>query len=122
LNTCATNLTEYMAQRYLDMNPDIQHSIGRGGKGAQTLARDHYKDIGFAEKRSIAVPRWDKMFDCGDTDEENVKESCKCQGTLHMGYSKAPDSGNDLDTFEKMREWRTHDKKTDARMFSTCER
>jgi hypothetical protein len=30
IGTCGTNLTEIMSQRYLDLNPDLQHSLGRG--------------------------------------------------------------------------------------------
>lgn len=65
LSTCATNLTTYQTQRYLDEYPDLQHALGRHGRGANALARDHWLDNGFNEKRSDSIPDWDSLFSCG---------------------------------------------------------
>lgn len=35
LRWCATNLTDYQTQRYIDGNPDLQHAFGRKGKGSR---------------------------------------------------------------------------------------
>jgi len=35
LRWCAQNLTEYQTQRYIDMNPDLQHEFGRKGRGSR---------------------------------------------------------------------------------------
>lgn len=37
-----------------------------------------------------------------------------------MGYLNAPDSGNKLDTLEKMREWKTFEKRSDGKSFLPC--
>lgn len=83
LPTCATSLTRTQAQRYLNTNPDLQHSIGRGGSTFQALARAEYTDTGYKNKdRSIDVPSWDSVWLCGDNDGA----SCKCKGTVHYGF------------------------------------
>ena len=67
LPTCAVNLTSTMTQRYLNTNPDLQHSIGRGGPAANALARIEYTDTGYLNKdRGIEVPSWDATWQCGD--------------------------------------------------------
>jgi len=51
----------------LNTNPDLQHSIGRGGPAAKALARSEYIDAGYKNKeRGIEVPSWDKVWQCGD--------------------------------------------------------
>jgi len=51
----------------LNTNPDLQHSIGRGGPAAKALARSEYIDTGYKNKeRGIEVPSWDKVWQCGD--------------------------------------------------------
>jgi hypothetical protein len=56
-----------MTQRYLNTNPDLQHSLGRGGPAAKGLARIEYVDTGYKNKdRGISVPSWDKVWQCGD--------------------------------------------------------
>jgi hypothetical protein len=72
LPTCATNMTSYQTQRYLDEYPDLQHAFGRSGRGPNALARDHWMDYGSNEKRSEAIPDWDNWFNCGDTSTDDV--------------------------------------------------
>jgi hypothetical protein len=44
---CAANLTTYMAQRYLDTSPDLQHEFGRSSEISRTLAAEQYVDYGY---------------------------------------------------------------------------
>jgi hypothetical protein len=74
------------------MNPDLQHSIGREGKVARELARDQFKDTGFAEGRSIDLPSWDKIFECGNTATADTSKACKCNGVVHLGLMEASDT------------------------------
>jgi hypothetical protein len=128
LSTCATNLTAYQTQKYLDVYPDLQHAFGRKGRGPNSLARDHYLDYGFNEKRDVSRYEWDELFDCGDTDSEvssignhmENEASCKCHGTIHMGLLRAPDTGTELKTLDKMREWKTWEKVSDGKTFISC--
>lgn len=39
---------------------------------------------------------------------------------MHFGLLNAPDTGNKLDTFEKMRNWKTWEKKTSGQQHTTC--
>lgn len=88
---CALELTDYRAQRYLDRYPDLQHSIGRSGRSARAQAKQHYIDIGYGEKRDVAVPKWDDIWLCGTTGSSS-DSSCKCKGNVYYGYLEAPDS------------------------------
>lgn len=120
LRTCALNLTDYQTQRYIDNNPDLQHVYGRSGKGSRAQARDHFLDYGFTEKRDISLPKWDKIFGCGDTSDPDTEDSCKCGGIMHFGYLNAPDTGNKLDTFDKMRQWKTWEKRVFKGQYTAC--
>jgi hypothetical protein len=54
---CAQNLTEYMSQRLLDTNPDLQHKFGRSSGIARTLAAEYWVDYGYKQdNRSTEVP------------------------------------------------------------------
>lgn len=68
--------------------------------------------MGFMEHRDISLPSWDMIFSCGDTADPDTESKCKCGGVMHFGYLNAPDSGNKLDTFDKMRQWKTWEKRT----------
>ena len=74
LGTCAPTLTDNMAQRYLNLNPDLQKAFGRNGDGAISRAKDHYVEFGYKEGRSTLVPDWDEIWYCGDAPDS----SCKC--------------------------------------------
>jgi len=47
LRTCAVNITDFEAKRYLDTNPDLQHEFGRGSVTAKEMARNHWADYGY---------------------------------------------------------------------------
>jgi len=99
------------------VNPDLQHSIGRGGSVFQALARAEYTDTGYANKeRSLQVPDWDHIWQCGDT----PGSSCKCKGTVHYGFSESPDNNATVPTLEKMREWKTYETVSDGLQWTTC--
>jgi hypothetical protein len=99
-----------MAQRYLDTNPDLQHAFGRSSAVARTLAKEHYVDYGYKEtSRSIDVPDWDEIWLGGYSDDWNDAE-ISCEGIIHLGYSYSPVDGSELDTFEKMRDFKTASK------------
>jgi len=39
---------------------------------------------------------------------------------MHFGLLNAPDTGNKLDTFDKMRQWKTWEIRTDKDQYTTC--
>lgn len=117
LKTCAANLTTYMSQRYLNLNPDLQHAFGRGSKNAKEMAREQYVDYGYKQKnRSIEVPTWDQISLCGDT----PRSSCKCPGTIHYGFLESPDNNATIKNFDEMREWQTWEKISEGKEWTTC--
>jgi hypothetical protein len=84
-------------------------------------------DYGFNEKRDVSRPEWDEVFNCGVTDAgtdgtnwSTNTASCKCQGTIHFGLARAPDTGKDLNTLEKMREWKSWTKKSEGKQYVEC--
>lgn len=117
---CATNLTDYQTQRYIDNNPDLQHEFGRKGRGSRAQAHDHFIDFGWQEKRDTSLPDWDLIFGCGDTADPDAESACKCGGVMHFGRLNAPDSGAKLDTFDKMRQWKTWETRTSGKQYTTC--
>lgn len=102
------------------MNPDLQHKLGRRGKGPRRWAIDHYKDYGFDEGRSVALPAWDKIYSCGDTSDPLETSACKCGGMFYMGRRTAKDSGKELTTLDEMREWAVAAKRTNKANWSEC--
>jgi hypothetical protein len=56
-----------------------------------------------------------KAWKCG----EGATSQCKCHGTLWYGPTIAPDSKKPLDTWEKMREWKTLTKESEEWMSCT---
>jgi hypothetical protein len=75
------------------------------------MAKDQWVDIGNKqENRTIDIPRWDKMWQCGDT----PRSSCKCRGNVHYGYLEAPDTNKTIKTFEEMRYWKTYTHHSDG--------
>jgi len=116
---CAANLTDYAAQRYLDRHPDLQHALGRHGRGARAAARQHYIDYGFSERRNVTANDWDTTWLCGTT-AGSRESSCKCKGTVYYGFEEAPDSGADLDTFEKFRQWKSYTKVHHGDEWTNC--
>jgi hypothetical protein len=124
LRTCASNLTEYQTQKYLDQYPDLQHAFGRKGRAPNALARDHWTDYGFNEKRDVSRADWDSLFRCGDVSIhdpwDTTESSCKCHGTMHMGLLRAPDSKKELVTLDEMRSWKTWEKPSDGKTFIPC--
>ena len=109
LPTCAKNLSDYEAQKYIDRNPDLQHSFGRTGKFAKHDARDHFVDFGKKEGRNVKPETWDEPWYCGDTPET----SCQCKGTLYIGAANAYDTGDRIENFNDLRTWKHFTKKTD---------
>ena len=108
LPTCAKNLSDFEAQKYLDRNPDLQHSFGRTGKFAKKDARDHFTDYGKKEGRNAKSETWDEPWYCGDTPQT----SCGCTGTLYIGAANANDTGDRLENFNDFRTWKYFSKKT----------
>lgn len=47
LGTCAKSLTDYEAQTYLEMFPELAQKFGRDTKGAYEGARKHYSTVGY---------------------------------------------------------------------------
>lgn len=113
-----------MAQRYLDMNPDLQHAYGRGSSAAKQMARQHYTDYGATEGRSIVVPTWDEIWYCGDTGTKSEFRTqstrCGCDGTLHYGFRDAPDTNKTIETLDEMRFWKTHTVQSKASEWTDC--
>jgi len=50
---------------------------------------------------------------------EGAKQSCKCHGTLWYGATVAPDDKKPIDTWDKMREWKTIQKESEEWMSCT---
>jgi len=96
----------------LDQAPDLQHQFGRSSANAKRMAREHWIDYGHKqENRTDAVPHWDKLWLCGDTE----LSSCKCKGTIHYGFLNAPDTGKGIDTLDEMRYWKSYQLNSDGR-------
>jgi len=116
LGTCARDLTDYEALMYLHTFPELQQKFGDGAS-ALKQARKHYMEIGykqshFSEKmKDTSKSAWK----CG----EGAKQSCKCHGTLWYGATVAPDDKKPIDTWEKMREWKTLSKESEEWMSCT---
>lgn len=116
LDTCARDLTEYEALTYLHTFPELQQKFG-DGPSAIKQARKHYRDIGYAQNH-FSEPMKDTTktaWKCG----EGAKQSCKCHGTLWYGATTAPDDKKPIDTWEKMREWKTYTKESEEWMSCT---
>ena len=47
LGTCAKELTNYEAQTYLELFPELAQKFGRDTKGAYDSARKHYSTVGY---------------------------------------------------------------------------
>ena len=105
---CASNITDYMAQKYIDRNPDLQYAFGRSGKFAKISARQNYTDYGFDLGLNAKPEEWDTPWFCGDT----TKHQCMCAGTFWRGAVNDPLTGKRLETFDEMRQWATKSKKT----------
>lgn len=79
------------------------------------MARTQYVDYGYTQtNRTILQPSWDENWFCGFT-APNKDVQCGCHGTLHYGYYQEPNENStvgDVDTFEKMRLWKTYQLKT----------
>jgi hypothetical protein len=74
---------------------------------ARTLAVEHYVDFGYKEKRDLTVPDWDEIWYGGYADEWNAAE-VDCHGKIHWGYQYSPLDGHELDSLEKMRDFKTY--------------
>lgn len=101
LPSCARNLTEYEAQRYIDNSPVLQATIGRSGSAARALSRNYFLDHGHKNATAdlaVAIPSWDSVFSCGNDQADGETESCKCGGIMHYGLAKNPVSGADIST------------------------
>lgn len=126
LPSCARNLTEYEAQRYIDNSPVLQRTIGRSGRAAGALSRNYFLDHGYnnaTADAAVATPSWDSVFSCGNTADkaEGETESCKCGGIMHYGLLKSPASGADLGTLTDMRQWKTFETRTQGSEWTSCE-
>jgi len=117
LPNCARNLTDYEAQKYIDRNPDLQHEFGRGGKYAQSMARERYTDVGFAQKKNVDADSWDTPWYCGDTD----KYECDCYGNLYRSLLYNPLTGKRMESFTEIREHKFQMKKTENDGFEFCD-
>jgi hypothetical protein len=53
------------------------------------------------------VPDWDEIWFGGFTDDYNQAE-VDCYGKIHWGYKNSPIDGHELDTLEKMRDFKTY--------------
>lgn len=116
LETCARTLSEYEALTYLHTFPELQQKFGDGASAIKQ-ARKHYTTTGHKQSHFS-----DKMKDttksawkCG----EGAKQSCKCHGTLWYGPSIALDDKKPIDTWDKMREWKTLTKESEEWMSCT---
>ena len=111
LGTCASRLTDYQAQRYLDQNPEISRMFGRNGAGSIMQAKEHWKNAGYKNPVYAASITDDdnKPFKCAS----KSNESCKCPGTMWFGPSVRQDTKAPIETFEEMREWKTVSQETD---------
>lgn len=103
---CAHELSDYEAQHYLWRYPDLQHKYGKTGKYALLEAKQHWVDFGYKEKRNVTKPTWETPWMCES--EPGEDELCWCnQGTMYIGLRDDPITGAPLDTFDKLRTWKT---------------
>jgi hypothetical protein len=59
LGTCAKGLTDYEAQTYLEMFPELAAKMGRDTKGAWDQARKHYETVGYLNSHYSAPMKAD---------------------------------------------------------------
>jgi len=52
------------------------------------------------------IDKYNKPFKCANSSSE----SCKCPGTTWIGIASRPDNKQKIDSFDEMREWKTHSK------------
>lgn len=116
LSTCSQELTDYMAQRYVNQYPILQHSIGRSGSLVVAQAKINYDNVGYDLKRDISIPSFDEIVLCGAGIggynnmfyEQSVQ--CSCKGTLWYGLQNSLDDGHALTKFDQFRQWATYSK------------
>lgn len=102
LGECALPLTDYEAQRYLNKFPELQQKFGRGGKKSLDLAKNHWANLGWNDKKfQAAVNYTDAAWKCGDA--PNVE--CKCHGTLWIGAKERLDDDKPIKSWENFREF-----------------
>lgn len=97
LGTCARRLTEYEAQRYLDMNPELQRQFGGKGPASIEQAREHWQTTGYKNTvlAGSIVDEDNKPFKCA----ASSSESCNCPGTTWIGLAVRPDNKAKIETF-----------------------
>jgi hypothetical protein len=100
LPTCARNLSEIEAQKYLDRNGDLQKDFGRTGKYALAMAREEFTDYGFQKGKNVDPDPWDGVWYCGDSDAYE----CDCYGTLYRSLLNDPITGQRMESFTQIRE------------------
>lgn len=60
-------------------------------------------------KRDVKPYEWDSNWYCGDTSAHE----CQCRGTLWIGYTKAPDTGDRIESFDKLRQYKHAEKEVE---------
>lgn len=111
LGACAKKLTQFEAQRYLNMNPELQKKFGRTGGEARNKANKHFMTEGYKDAKLVNSTRneFTEPWFCGVGQYSN----CQCQGVMYFGPTKRPDNGAEIKNFDDMRQWRTIAKETD---------
>jgi hypothetical protein len=101
LGACAKKLTQFEAQRYLNMNPDLQKQFGRTGGDARNKANKHYMTEGYKSPKYANSTRneFTEPWFCG----VGAYSNCQCQGVMYFGPTKRPDNGQEIKSFDDMR-------------------
>ena len=106
---CAQNLTGWQAKRYLSRYPDLNKKFGTNGKAALQFAKEHYKNIGYFEKRDISRYHYEEPILIGNSPNLKINN---CNGRVYMGLTFRPDNNQLITSFDELLQWKTVHKLT----------
>ncbi len=100
---CGKKLSTIEAQTYIDLNPRVQVAAGLKGESAIKAARKDFSRHGRLDKENLFLrdPSAAPFF-CA-----NEHAVCQCQGTIHYGFQKRPDTGDAITDFDTLNDFAT---------------
>lgn len=107
---CVSFFTQIMSFRYLDRYSELGNLFGRGNsithvnKKAAKAGREHWFTNGSKQAPPLEIKpasSEEEPYKCSDFGGE-----CKCQGRIHFGLKKRPDSGEEITTLEGLMDWK----------------
>mmetsp|Transcript_20903 Transcript_20903/g.32357 ORF Transcript_20903/g.32357 Transcript_20903/m.32357 type:complete len:472 (+) Transcript_20903:43-1458(+) len=100
---CGKKLSTIEAQTYIDLNPRVQIACGIKGESAIKAARKDFSRVGRLDKENLFLRDANAApFYCS-----KEHEVCQCQGTIHYGFQKRPDTGDAISDFDTLNDFAT---------------